>query len=178
MTSHDACTSGASRVLTVALLQRLKMETLIPAPANSEMRSVIKFLNAQSKVPIEIHRQLCLQYFTQISRSLLHGPPVVQKIVRQVGAKATYTRTQSNEHGVSIGNCGPPFLSPQEIPVRSASKFSEWQSGGDECQSNSNPRRQTSMTQEYKRWSHSMTNFSIPEVICWKIAQHLLYLIQ
>ena len=30
MTLHDACTSGTSRVLTVASLQRLKMEALIP----------------------------------------------------------------------------------------------------------------------------------------------------
>ena len=43
MTSHDACTSGTSRVLTVASLQRPKMEAFIPAPANCEVRSVIKF---------------------------------------------------------------------------------------------------------------------------------------
>ena len=33
MTLHDAWTSGTSRVLTVATLQRLKMDALIPAPA-------------------------------------------------------------------------------------------------------------------------------------------------
>ena len=48
MTSHDARTSGTFRVLTVASLQRLKLEALIPAPADCEVRSVIKFLNAQS----------------------------------------------------------------------------------------------------------------------------------
>ena len=48
MTSHDACTSGTSRVLTVASLQQLKMEALIPAPANCELRSTIKIFNAQS----------------------------------------------------------------------------------------------------------------------------------
>ena len=62
ITSHDACTSETSRVLTVASLQRLKMEPLIPAPADCEMRSVIKFLNAQSIESIEIHRQLCHVY--------------------------------------------------------------------------------------------------------------------
>ena len=36
MTSHDACTSGTSRVLTIASLQRLKKEALIPAPADCE----------------------------------------------------------------------------------------------------------------------------------------------
>ena len=55
MTSHDACTSGTSRVLTLASLQRLKMEALIPAPADYEVRSVIKFLNEQSIASIEIH---------------------------------------------------------------------------------------------------------------------------
>ena len=57
--SHDACTSGTSRVLTVASLQRLIMEALIPAPADCEVRSMIKLLNAVSIAPIEIHRQLC-----------------------------------------------------------------------------------------------------------------------
>ena len=48
MMSHDACTSRTSRVLTVASLQRLKMEAQIPALADCEVQSVIKFLNAQS----------------------------------------------------------------------------------------------------------------------------------
>ena len=34
MMSHNACTSGTSRVLTVASLQRLKLEALIPAPVD------------------------------------------------------------------------------------------------------------------------------------------------
>ena len=38
------------------------MEALIPAPADCEVRSVIKFLNAQSMALIEIHRQLCQVY--------------------------------------------------------------------------------------------------------------------
>ena len=42
--------------------QQLKMEALIPAPANCEVRSMIIFLNAQSIAPIEIHRQLCQVY--------------------------------------------------------------------------------------------------------------------
>ena len=62
MTPCDACTSRTSRVLTVASLHRLKMEALIPAPANCEMHFVIKFLNAQSIVPIEIHCHLCQVY--------------------------------------------------------------------------------------------------------------------
>jgi hypothetical protein len=34
------------------------MEAVIPAPAEYEVWAVIKFLNAQSIAPIEIHRQL------------------------------------------------------------------------------------------------------------------------
>ena len=56
---QHSCTSGGSRVLTVALLQWLKGEALIPAPAECEVRSEIKILNGQSIAPIEIHRQLC-----------------------------------------------------------------------------------------------------------------------
>ena len=59
MTSHDACTSGTSRVLTVASLKRLNMEALIPAPADCEVPSSIKFLKGQRLAPVEIHRQLC-----------------------------------------------------------------------------------------------------------------------
>ena len=54
MTLHDACSSGTFRVLTVASLQQLKMEVLIPEPADCEVWSVITFLNAQSIMPIEI----------------------------------------------------------------------------------------------------------------------------
>ena len=49
MMPHDTC---ISRVFTVALLQRLKMEALIPAPADCEVRSSIKFLkNKQRGMP-------------------------------------------------------------------------------------------------------------------------------
>ena len=44
MTTHEACTSGTSRVLTVSLFQRLKIEALILAPTDCEVHSVMKFL--------------------------------------------------------------------------------------------------------------------------------------
>ena len=62
MTLRDACTSGTSRVLSVASLQRLKLEGVIPAPADCEVRSMIRFLNAQSIAPNEMHRQLSQVY--------------------------------------------------------------------------------------------------------------------
>ena len=55
MTSHDACTCRTPRDLTVESLQRLKMEALIPAPADREMWFVIKVLNAQSIAPNKIY---------------------------------------------------------------------------------------------------------------------------
>ena len=62
MKSHDSCTNRSSRVLIVASLQRMKLEARIPAPADCEVRSVIKFFNAQSIAPFEIHCQLCQVY--------------------------------------------------------------------------------------------------------------------
>lgn len=48
--------------MPVARQQWYEMEALIPSPAACEVRSVIKFLNAQSIAPIDIHRQLCQVY--------------------------------------------------------------------------------------------------------------------
>ena len=57
------------------------MEALILAPADCEVRTVIKFLDAQSIAPIEIHRQLCQQSFPAGHRSrgqpIRGGPPVM-----------------------------------------------------------------------------------------------------
>ena len=88
MISHDACTSGTSRVFTIVSLQRMKMEVLIPAPVYWEGAVFVKFLNAQSIASIEIHRQLCQRSFPADFPLLVaqnyHGAPVVQKILRHV----------------------------------------------------------------------------------------------
>ena len=73
MKLHEACTTGTSLGLTVASLQRLKMQALISAPADCEVRSVMKFLNAQSIALIEIHRQLCQVYGPNVmSKQMVH----------------------------------------------------------------------------------------------------------
>ncbi|KAJ4443640.1 hypothetical protein ANN_05314 [Periplaneta americana] len=69
MSWHGTCTSGTSRVLSVASLHWLKMDAPIPAPAECEVWSIIKFLNAQGIAPIEIDRQLCQVY----------GPDIMSK---------------------------------------------------------------------------------------------------
>ena len=95
---------------------------------------------------IEILRQLCQVY----GHTWLDGQHI------------SYRCAITNHH--PCNQWFPSFLTPQEIPVWSTSAFLEWQRGRDECQSGSNPRRQTSTTQGYKSLSHSMTNISVPEV--------------
>ncbi|KAJ4426903.1 hypothetical protein ANN_26702 [Periplaneta americana] len=56
------CQPDRSRLVPVAWQQWSEMEALIPSPAACEVRSVIKFFNAQNIAPIEIHRQLCQVY--------------------------------------------------------------------------------------------------------------------
>ena len=147
MASHDACTSETSRVLTVASLQRLKMEALIPEPDDCEVRSVIKFLNAQSKAPIEIHRQLW-------ARSMAtHGSTVNTS---PAGVQLDGVLTSSTLQAGPCAQWFPSFLTSREIPVRSASAFSKWRRGGDECHSG------------YKSWSHGMTKSQFRRWVCWK----------
>ncbi|KAJ4437856.1 hypothetical protein ANN_13795 [Periplaneta americana] len=56
------CQPDRSHLVPVAWQQWSEMEALIPSPAACEVRSVIKFFNAKSIAPIEIHRQLCQVY--------------------------------------------------------------------------------------------------------------------
>ena len=90
------------------------MEGLIPAPADCEMQSVIKFLNTWSIARIKINRQLYQQSFATdflfFVAQNYHRALVVQTVMRQVGVKATDSRPQSKAEGVSIDNCGPSFL--------------------------------------------------------------------
>ena len=61
--------------------------------------------------------------------------------------------------------CFLSFLIPQEIPVRSASAFSEWQRGGDECHTVVPiPGGRDFYDTGYKSWSQGVINVSVPEV--------------
>ena len=113
MTSHDVCTSGTSRVLTAPSLQRLKMELLIPAPADCEVGPVIQFLNAHSIALIEIHSQLCqvyghkrfddqhIPYRSWVGRCLIIIHPIVPTS-RPVISICSYTSRNSCRVSVSI----------------------------------------------------------------------------
>ena len=75
--------------------------------------------NSSSAMSVVISRRFLAPYCTEC-----YGPPV-QKIVRQVCAKATDTRTQSKAQEVNIDNCGQFFLTPEEITMSSTPAFSE-----------------------------------------------------
>ena len=113
-----------AQVLTVASLQRLKIGALIAAPADFEVRSVIKVFNTQTLAPTEIHVNSTSSNFPLLVAQNCHGEPVVQKMVRQLGAKGADTRTQCKAHGISIHILWSIFLTLQEIAVRFA--FSEY----------------------------------------------------
>ena len=135
MTSHDAYTSGTFRVLTVASLQRLKMEALIPASADCEVRSVIKFLNVQSIAPIEIHHQLCQVYgHTRLDS-------------QHISCRSSAGRCLIIIHPITRTSRPVIFIfcytSKNSCPV-SVRVFR--MTGGDVCHSGSNRRWQTSMT--------------------------------
>ena len=148
MTSHDACISGTSRVLTVASFQRLKMEALIPAPANCEVRVVLKFLNAQSIAPIEIHRQLCQIY----GHTRLDG----QRISCSSSGRCLviiHPIVRTSRPPIFIFSYISRNSCPDSVSVFRTTKRRRWVS-----HSGSNPRRQISTTQEYKSCSHGMIN--------------------
>ena len=129
MTTHDACTSRTSRVLIVASLQRLKMEALIPAPADCEVPSVIKFFNPQSIAPIEIY-QLLPGLWTHTARRSTH-------LMQEFGWEVF------NHHPIAQTSCPViiifSYISRNSCLVR-VSIFQN-DRGGDEYHSDSNPRQ-------------------------------------
>ena len=138
-TSHGACTSGTSRALTVASLQRLRMEALIPAPANCEVRSVIKFLNAKIITPIEIQRHLCQVY----GRTRLDSHHISCRSSARRCLIIIYSITRTSWSDFHLLLHLKKFLSGQRQRFQN-------DRGGDECYSGSNSRRQTSTTQDTK----------------------------
>ena len=155
MTSHDACTSGTSRVLTVAWLQRLKMEALIPAPGDCEVESVIKFLNAQSIAPIEIHRQLCQVYGhiwlngQHISCSSSAGWWLI--IIHPI---AWTSHPVISIFSYTLRNCCPASISISRMTERQKWVSQWFQSQAAEFYNTG-----------YKSWPHCKTNVSIPEYV-------------
>ena len=166
MTSHDSCTIGTFRVLTVASLQRLKLEVLIPTPADCEVSSVIKFLNSQSTASIEI-RQLWQAYgYTRLDDQWISYRSSIGRCLIIIHPIARTSRPM-----ISI------FFYPSKnsCPV-SVSVFR--MTGADACHDGSNLRRQTCTTHDTKVGPTIWKMCQFRRLICWKIAQHFLYLFQ
>ena len=144
MTSHEVCTSRTSQVLTVASLQRLKMEALIPPPA--ELWSAVcdevfectehsADQNSSSPVPAVISRIFSAPWCTKLLRSTCSGncaPP---------------GKCQGNWHQNTKQSAWSQHFHNDGEAEMTVTQYRGY-----------NPRRQTATTQGYKSWSHSMTN--------------------
>ena len=152
MTSYDTNTSGTSPVLTVASLQRLKMEAHIPASADCDVQSVIKSLNAQSIALIKI-RQLCQVYGhtwldgqhiscrSSAGRCLIIIHPIV-RTSHLVISIFSYTSRNSCPVSVSFIRMTEAEMNATVVPI-----------SGDRL-----------LRHRIQKLSHGMTNFSISEV--------------
>ena len=134
------------------------MEALIPASAESEVRPMIKFLNAQSIAPIENHQQLCQVYgHTRLDD-------------QQISCKSSAERCLIIIH--PIDRTSLPLISifsytsRNSCPVSvSIFRMTESRKGVSQCfQSQATDIYDTG----YKSWSHGMTIVSVPEVIVLK----------
>ena len=141
MSNDVAWTSGTSWILTVASLQRLKMETY--SRTRRLWSAMTKFLNAQSIALIEIHRQLCQVY----------GHMVI------ISCRIWAGRCFSIIHPIAWSSRSVMSI----FTYSSASAFSDWQMwkwASQWLQFHAADFYDT----EYKTWSHRMTNISIPEM--------------
>ena len=129
-TSHDACNSRTSHVLTIASLQRLKMEALIPTPADREVWSAIKVFEIKEHSADLNPSSAVSGLWPHTTRQSTH---LLQEFSWQV----------VNHHPPYSSDLAPNdfhlFFDTSEISVRSASVFSKWQREGDECRGGSKP---------------------------------------
>ncbi|KAJ4426490.1 hypothetical protein ANN_27304 [Periplaneta americana] len=97
------CQTDWPRLVPVAWQQWSEMEALIASPATCEVRSVIKFFNAQSIAPIEIHRQLCQVYGPNIMSKQMWATVLINddhvELVRQcIMEIRRFTITELSSH--------------------------------------------------------------------------------
>ena len=153
MSSHYACIRGTTLVVTVAPLQRLKMEALIPVPADCKVRSVIKFLNTQSTAPIEIHRQLCQVY----GHTRLNGLHICRSSAGRC-LIIIHPIARTSHPVISIFSYTSRNSCPVSLSVFRMTERWRWVSQWFQFM------MEEFCNTGYKRWSHGMTNDSIPEV--------------
>ena len=164
MTALDACTSGTSRVLIIAYLQRLEMEALIPAPADCKVRSMIKFLNEQNIAPIEIHRQVCQVY----GHTRLDGQHISCRCSIWMCLIIIHPIDRTSRPVVSIFSYISNSCSVNVIVFR----------GWDGVTVVPISERQSSTNQDTNVVTTVWWMSQFRECICWKMAEHLLYLFQ
>ncbi|KAJ4431887.1 hypothetical protein ANN_20493, partial [Periplaneta americana] len=102
--------SERSRLVPVAWQQWSEMEALIPSPAACEVRSVIKFFNAQSIAPIEIDRQLCQVYGPNMKcsgRPSLINDDHVELVWQYIMENRRFTITELSSHFPQISRRVP-----------------------------------------------------------------------
>ena len=122
------------------------MEALIPAPADCEEPSMIKFLKAQSIPPIKINRQLCQVY----GDTRLDGQHISSRssagrcliIIHPLDRLLQLKKFLSSQRQ-SFQNDRDSEMSVTVVPIPGGQSFT---------------------IQEYKSWSHCMTNVLIAEV--------------
>ena len=168
MISYDVCPSETSRVLRV--------ESFTAVEDGGSYSSIRRLWSAIYDKVFE-----CAEHSAD-RRSSLALPGLLPHMARRsTHLLQEFSWEMFNHHPPYPGPRAqwfPSFLTPQEIPVRSVSAFSEWQRGGDECHSGSNPRQQNSTTQDTKVGPTVWQMSHFRRWICEKIAQHLLYLFQ
>ena len=144
------------------------MKTLIPAPADCEARSMIKFLNAQSVSPIENHHHLRQVYGqTRLDGQHISCRSYARKCLIIIHPMALTSRPVVSIFSYTSRNSCLVSVSIFRMTERR-----------DECHSGFNPRRQSSMTKYTKVGPTVWQMSQFRRWICWKIAQHLLYLFQ
>ena len=155
MTVHNACTSGTSRVFTVESLQLLKMEAPISTPANSEVRSIIKFLNALSIAPIEINLHLYQVYgHTRFRGQHISWRSSAERCLIIIHPIARASRLVISIRFFSYTSINSCLVIVCVFKMTERRRWvSQW------CQSQTVEFYDTG----YKNWFHGMTNVSFPE---------------
>ena len=141
-----------------------------------------KVLKEQSIAPIKMHRQLCQQsflaYFPLLAAQNCHGTCFSENCASG-GCQSKWYHNTKQSAWSQHWQCGQSTLTPQEIPVRSASEFSEWQRGGVEGHTMVPIPGGRLLRQRYTKVCPTV--WKVPQFrrwICWKIAQQLQYLFQ
>ena len=137
------------------------MRLLFQHPPTCEVRSVIKILDAQSIALIEIRQLYQVYVHTRLDgrhiscRSSVGRCLIIHRIARAL-------RPVISNFSCTSRNSCPVWVFGM--------------TGGDECHSGSNPRRQTSTTQDTILGPTVWETSQFRRWICWKIAQYLQYL--